>query len=264
MPGALEERRATAPGGRRPAERPETVRALERGLSLLELLMQKEPQTLSELARAAGLPKSTTHRIVGTLLRRGFLRETAAGLRLGIKTAWFTGTQGPIQDVLDRLRAVTGETANFGVLVDREIEFVARSLSTHSLRWGVEVGSRVPLHCSGMGKAVLAFRPDIRLRPDELVARTPKSIVDPRELRAERQRTRLRGYALDEEEFLLGVVCIAVPVRGRGGDVVGAVSVSGPSVRFDRSSAIRHVPLLQEAALEIGRLLGHDGRGANV
>lgn len=235
-----------------------TTRALDRGLALLDALIRKQPQTLSELARSCNLAKSTAYRLLLTLKARGFVKEGADGrYRTGHRSIWLTGASLPIQRELDRLRARTGETANLGILSGREIEYVARAVSAHALRWGVDIGSRVPCYCTAMGKAVMAFRPDVVYRPEELEARTPRTITDPFELRAQLELVRLRGYAIDDEEIIQGVFCIAVPVRDESGEVIGALSVAGPSVRWDRSTAVKHVEAIKAAGEAVSRLLGH-------
>ncbi|MBE3591129.1 MAG: IclR family transcriptional regulator [Firmicutes bacterium] len=228
---------------------------------MLEALIRKQPQSLTELAQASGIAKSTAHRLLRTLKMRGFVHVGPDGrYRLGAKSAWLRGLPAVVQRRLDELRARTGETANLGMLAGREIEYVARSVSAHALRWGVDVGSRVPCHCTAMGKAVLAFRPDVRVEPRELVPYTPRTVTDPEELEAQLELVRRRGYALDDEEFILGVFCVAVPVRDQDGRVVGAVSVAGPSVRWDRAAAMRHLDAIKAAGRAISRALGHDAR----
>lgn len=236
------------------------TRALDRGLRLLALLAERQPRNLSELAAAAGLAKSTTHRLLATLAHRGVVQEVAkGGYRLAESSPWLVGWIPAAQFELDWVRAETGETANFGMLVGTEIQYVARALSDHALRWGVEVGSRVPTYCSGMGKAVLAFRPDVQLEPAQLVMRTPRTVTTLAALGAQLAEVRSTGYAIDEEEFLPGVCCLAVPVLGGEGKVVGAISVSGPTIRFDVSVARQHAQLLRAAAANISQNLGVRG-----
>lgn len=227
---------------------------------LLEALLRGQPQTLAELSRHTGLPKATAYRLLLTLRRRGFVKESPdGGYSLGIKSMWFTPAMVAIQHELDELRAKTGETANLGVLAGREIEYVARAVSTQALRWGIDIGSRVPCYCTGMGKAVVAHRPDVTFDPSELRPITPRTLTDPIELAAQLDLVRARGYAIDDEEFIQGVFCIAVPVRGADGEVAGAVSVAGPSVRWDRAHALKHLDALKAAGNAISRALGYTG-----
>jgi IclR family acetate operon transcriptional repressor len=244
--------------------RGEEVRALERGLAILDALILQEPQTLAELARATGLPKSTVHRLLHTLALRGFVHAEGAGsFRLGRKAPWFGARTAPIQEALDGLRQATGETANFGLLVGREIEYVARSLSPQALLWGVDVGTRIPAYASAMGKAALAFHPEIHYASEELAARTPNTITDPQLLARELEKVRRDGFAFDGEEFVLGVNCIAVPVTAAGREVIGALSVAGPAVRWTRMEALLGLGPLRRAARTVSRTLGGDELEAN-
>lgn len=239
-----------------------TTRALDRGLSLLDALLRSHPQTLAELARHTGLAKPTAYRLLLTLKRRGFVKDAAnGGYSPGMKSMWLTPAMVAIQHELDELRAKTGETANLGMLAGREVEYVARAVSTQALRWGVDIGSRVPCYCSGMGKAVMAHRSDIVYEPAELRAITARTLTDPIELETQLELVRARGYAVDDEEFIQGVYCIAVPVRGADGEVVGAVSVAGPTVRWDRTQAVKHLDTLKAAGNAISRALGYLGNG---
>jgi len=219
--------------------------------------MEREPQTLSALSRRLHLAKSTTHRLVQTLLSRGFVQLGPQGAYfLGHKSLWLTESRGAVQALLDHVRDRTGETVNLGHLSGHAIVYVARSLSNQQLRWGVEVGSRVPCHCSGMGKAVLAFRPDIVISPNELTPFTRSTITDAAKLREDLEQVREMGFAFDDQEYIRGVSCIAVPILNRIGQVSGALSVSGPSVRFNRAVAEGHLPVLRDTARKISQTLG--------
>lgn len=219
--------------------------------------MEREPQTLSALSRRLRLAKSTTHRLLHTLLTRGFVQPGPDGAYfLGQKALWLTESRGAVQALLDGVRDQTGETVNLGYLTGHNIVYVARSLSTQALRWGVEVGSRVPCYCSGMGKAVLAFRPDIAVREEELVPFTERTITDPAKLAENLREVRSQGFAFDDQEYIRGVSCIALPIASRIGQVVGSLSISGPSVRFNRAVAESHLPLLKDTARRISQTLG--------
>jgi IclR family acetate operon transcriptional repressor len=146
-----------------------------------------------------------------------------------------------------------GETANMAILDGDMVVYVAQVPSQHSMRMFTEVGRRVPVHCSGVGKAVLSQLPEAEVR--ELVtragmpARTPRTITDPDVLAAELTLVRARGWAEDDGEAELGVRCFAVAVPGT--PVATAISVSGPQARVTPDAAERIVPLLQRAAEEL-------------
>jgi IclR family acetate operon transcriptional repressor len=148
---------------------------------------------------------------------------------------------------------VTGETANLAVLEGDQMVYVAQSSSPHTLRIFAEVGRRVPLHSTAVGKVALSgLEPDrahALLTGRERVARTPHTLTDAEDLRRELEVVREQGFALDDEEQELGVRCVAVPVEVAG--VRLALSVSGPTERMTAEVARAAVPTLQKIALDL-------------
>ena len=236
------------------------VRALDRGLLILDAFIANRVQSLSQIAQVVDIPKSTTHRLLMTLQSRGYVISVDGEngvYKLGVKGLWFTSARNRIHRQLQMLQTVTGETANFGAVTGNEVEYIDRVISDHALRWGVDIGSRIEMHCSGMGKAVLAYREDLVPGSATFPKRTGRSISDLVELRAQFAVIRHYGFAFDDEEFIDGVFCIAAPIRDETGLVIGAVSVSGPSVRFTREVAMSHGSRLLAAAKAISDALGH-------
>jgi len=229
------------------------VRSLDRGLLILDALIATGVQSLGQISNVVDLPKSTTHRLLMTLQARGYVvpsEEVPGTYRLGVKGTWITSARWAIHQQLLRLQTQSGETVNFGVVVGDEVEYVDRVLSEHALRWGVDIGSRVPMYCSGMGKAVLAYREELVPEQPKFVQHTQSTVRDLAALRLQLKEIRSHGFAVDDEEFIEGVVCIAAPVR-TAGVVTGAVSISGPTVRFPVAVAVPLTPFLQEASARI-------------
>jgi IclR family acetate operon transcriptional repressor len=157
-----------------------------------------------------------------------------------------------------------GETANLAMLDGDAVVYVAQVPSRHSMRMFTEVGRRVPVHCTGVGKVLLAQLPPAEVRAllarAGMPAQTPHTITDPDRLVRELERIRHQGYAVDDAEQELGVRCVAVAVPG--GPASTAISVSGPETRLTWAAVERIVPLLRDAA---AALAGHlDARGAMV
>ena len=216
------------------------VQSLHRALDVLEALAAAGgTASLGELAAACGLPAPTLHRLARTLADRGYVRHASdrrysLGSRLvplGAAAHALLGERA--LPVLRGLAELTGESANLAVLTAGRAEYVAQAPGRHTMRTFTEVGNRVELHCTGVGKALLAAVPPgeagglIGAAP--LTARTAASITDPAALDAEIALIRSRGYALDEGEMETGVRCVAV---GLAGSPPMAVSVSGPAVRM--------------------------------
>ncbi|HEY4576464.1 MAG TPA: IclR family transcriptional regulator [Yaniella sp.] len=236
------------------------VQSVERAFTLLGLIADAGGQaTLSELAERADLPMPTIHRLLRTLVNLGCARQLQdRGYALGptlMRLGELAGRQ--IGDIvrphLQKLVGELGETANIAVLDGDMMVYAAQVPSAHSMRMFTEVGRRVHPSATGVGKAVLPSIEESRvaqiIHSSGMPQLTEKSITDFGELKAELERIRERGYAIDEEEQELGVRCFAVNVDGAPTPM--AVSVSGPTSRLDEEFAAQAVPLLQAAARDI-------------
>jgi DNA-binding IclR family transcriptional regulator len=224
---------------------------------------------VTELARHLGVSKSSTHRLLATMLEERVLEQNpeTGRYRLGlavIELAEAVPTRYDLHEALltpmSELRARTGETVQVAVLDGREVVFIERLDSHETLKLFREVGRRHHAHCTSTGKTLLAFLPATvlarTLRGWTLPPITPRTITSLPTLRAELRAVRERGYAENREESETGVVSIAAPVHGRDGRVLAALSVVGPTERIDaRHLQIVHATI--ESAALISRRLGH-------
>jgi IclR family transcriptional regulator, acetate operon repressor len=237
------------------------VQSVHRALDVLEALAAAGgTASLGELAAACGLPTPTTHRLAATLAGRGYLRQApdrrySLGSRLvplGADAHALLGERA--LPVLRGIAELTGESANLAVLAHGRAEYVAQAPGRHTMRIFTEVGNRVALHCTGVGKALLAVVPPARasrlIAAAPLAARTAATITDPAALQAEIALTRARGYALDEGEMEVGVRCVAV---GMPGAIPMAVSVSGPAARMPDDLIATVVSALRAATAQLRR-----------
>jgi IclR family transcriptional regulator, acetate operon repressor len=252
------EGRAAAAGG---------VQSIERAFDILEGMADAGGEvTLTELVSRTGLPMPTIHRVMRTLVDRGYVRQEPSRryalaprlIRLGesasrLLNVWVRPHLASLVDAL-------GETANMALLDGDQAVYVAQAPSRHSMRTFTEVGRRVLPHCTGVGKALLAQLDPAEAR--EILARTgmpaqtPRTITDPARLLRELAQVRRRGYAIDAGEQEIGVQCIAVPVPDA--PALAAISVSGPEARLTPSVVERAVPLLQEVARRVSTELTYD------
>jgi DNA-binding IclR family transcriptional regulator len=162
--------------------------------------------------------------------------------------------------ILGELVAATGETVHLGILAGTEIVYVDKAESEQSLRMVSRIGSRNPVHCTALGKSIIAFAGEeylVALAASGLERRTPNTLVELHALRADLAEVRIRGYAVDCEENKIGLRCIGAEIRDHQRRVVGAISISGPSVRVDDASVARLSPLVRRAADQISRGLGY-------
>jgi IclR family acetate operon transcriptional repressor len=247
------------------------VQSLERAFLLLELMAEDGGEVaLSRLAADSRLPLSTIHRLVRTLVARGYVRQLPSRryvlgprlIHLGESSSRTLGTwaRPHLSDLVD----ATGETANLAMLDGDRVVYVAQVPSRHSMRMFTEVGRRVHLHCTGVGKALLSQLPAPTAR-DLLVrggmpSRTPLTVTDPDELMAQLPQIAAQGYAVDDGEQETGVRCIAVPVPG--GPLMTAISVSGPEGRVSMDSVSVIVTQLRATAAALAAELREDGARA--
>lgn len=246
---------------------PSPVQSVGRALDILEALADAAPLGVVELARQVGLAQGTTHRLLATLAERGYVRQDGerryhlglAGARLadGAQRDLAALARPALAGVVEQV----GETANLAVLDGAGMTYVAQAPSPHTLRIFAEVGRRVPIHSTAVGKAVLAALEDgVRdalLTGLTLEGRTPYTLTSVESLRAALQNVRAQGFAVDEQEQELGVRCVAVALPGGlgGPGVSAAISVSGPAERFTIERALTVAPLLIPVAADLAASL---------
>jgi len=230
----------------------------------LDLLGAFDPEhrslTLSELARRSGLPLATAHRLVGELHRWGALSRLASGEYVIGRRLWDLGLLAPVQSGLRQaaspflhdLYGATLATVHLAVRDGCEVLYVDRLAGHVSVPVVSAVGSRLPLHATGVGKVLLAYAPEaVRAEAFGRLTRiTPYTVTQPARLAEQLRRVRAEGYATTGEEMSLGACSVAVPV---GGDsVVAALGIVVPDLRRDKA---RLVAALQVAARGIARTL---------
>lgn len=253
-----------------PAPRPQRlVQSVERSLEILEALADGGELGLVEVATRTGLQPSTTHRLLATLVARGYAVQTRPAGRyvLGYKLAELAGAVG---ERTGRLRALarahltivqglTGESANLSVLAPPDAVYVDQVDGTRAVRMLARIGASVPAHASAAGKAMLAYLPPEAIHDvvgdEPLAALTPRTITSLAALGDELDRVRARGYAVDDEEHEPGVGCVAAPIFDHDGSAVAALSVSAPTQRIRAGDPASLGMLLAEQAAAVSRAL---------
>jgi len=252
------------------------TQAVDRAARLLaEVVHSADPMTFTGLSATTGLAKSTTSRLLLALERNGLVRRDDHGRFLPgemfVSFAWRGGAQAGLvavaQPFLERLGKATGETINLGVSSNGMVEQIAQVDSTYLIGGTNWVGMSVPLHCSALGKVLLAYgaaqlptqSPD---KPDKLDRRTDKTITTEAALRADLAGVRARGYAVIDEELEPGLVAVAAPIYGYDGNVVAALSVSAPANRMTRDGLAATAGQCAEEAAGLSAVLGYRQRTA--
>jgi IclR family transcriptional regulator, acetate operon repressor len=243
------------------------TQAIDRAAELLVHVVESPgPVAVGELAATSGLPKSTTSRLVGALVRKGLVqRDGQRGLRPGPVLLRFAHRSEETlvhaaAGALQRLAQESAETVNLAVPAPGGVEHLAQRDSRHFVGVGNWVGRRVPLHATANGKVFLAY--GAAPIPAQLDRLAPGTITDRARLDPELARIRARGYATAADELEQGLAAVAAPVFGADGAVVAALSISGPATRLgpDRIAAL--APVLVEQADELSAQLGYTTRGA--
>lgn len=252
----------------------EQVSSILRALQILECFMDRETEwTLKELVDHLDLPTTTVFRQVSTLTDRQYLvqdpvrKSYRVGPRLMLLASAILG-QSDLRRVarpeLEHLSDTVKETINLSVLLEHDIFYLDKVETHRSIVCNTQVGSRAPAYATASGKIMLCWQRDSDVEEYcQWMARkarplTDSTITDPDRFRAELVQARTQGYAMDDGEIEVGLICVAAPIYDMNHKVVAAVSVSGPNYRMreDQEVMIREV---RQAAENISRLLGHRG-----
>ena len=224
---------------RRP-DAPTGAQAIDRASTLLLHIMQAEqPPLLTQLAAQHELAKSTTSRILSALERQGLVARDVAGAFIpGPALTRFARSRAGQLDLvpqyrplLERIASVTGETANLAIATSEAVELLDQVDGQYLLGTRNWVGSSVPFHCSALGKVLLAFGA-AEIPPGRLERRTAKTISTRSELVTELEQVKRRGFAVIRDELEEGLTAIAAPLRDVDGQVIAAISITGPTARI--------------------------------
>jgi DNA-binding IclR family transcriptional regulator len=253
------------------AESSSGVQSVERALSILEILARSGEAGVTGIAGEIGVHKSTAFRLVSTLEQGGLVEqsEDRGKYRLGMGILRLAGATTARLDVVQearpicrRLASTTGETVNIAVLSDRAALYLDQVAGASSLQPHNWVGQHIPLHATSNGKVLLSGLSDDELTRTlgALPAYTDATIVNAKQLRQQLDEVRTLGYAKAVDELEVGLTAVAAPIRNAHGDVIAALSVSGPTFRLDGARIGTVLPALLEAAGEVSHRLGWNGR----
>lgn len=257
--------------------RSQTHQSLERGLRVIEATAAiGGAATLAEIARKTALPRSTAHHILRALVDFGYLVQDggAKPYRLGPRLFRLTGhswTKEQLAELampyLDELSRRTGEGTSLAILRDGVVTIVAKRESEGPVRVVQEVGARRPIYCTAVGKALAAWLPSHEL--DGIIARTVferktvRTITTLAAFRRELAHIRTTGFAVDNEEHIAGIRCIATPVRDHSGEVRASLCVVGPTSRIPQRRLAEIREILAAVAAGLSARLGHKWAGTD-
>jgi IclR family acetate operon transcriptional repressor len=242
-------------------------------LRILELL-DRSPAglQLKDIARLASLNKSTAHRFLKHLEGESYLFRDDAGaymigprlVRFGTGVSYQAMLSRISRPVLEKVWSATGETVNLATLAGQEILYVDVMESLHTFRLVSQIGSRRPLSCTALGKAMLAAmsteQRELILPTLHFENATARSITSIARLRKDLAQIARLGYALDDEEAVSGARCVGAAILDANGKVAGGISISGPTARINKTNLATIAKTIKRAALEISTRLGLPGK----
>ncbi len=250
-------------------KQPESVAAVLKVFAILQALSERSETGISELSVRLAMPKATVYRFLQTMMTLGYVRQQADSERYGLSMKAFELGAKALQypDLVDlakhhmqMLADKTGETVHLGTLIDSEIIYVHKIDSRHTLGMYSKVGRRAPLHCTAIGKVLLAWehpeRRDRILDGAEFKRFRDKTIVERGPYLAELERVRAQGYGEDREEFDDHIRCLGIPIFDRLNQPIAGMSISFPTFRYDEEKAPEIIAMLTAASRDISARLG--------
>jgi DNA-binding IclR family transcriptional regulator len=246
------------------------VKSLEKALIILRLMIEeREPLSLTEIGKKLNFGKGTVHRILATLRSHQFVRQDPKTLKYGLgfmAAEMSTALKAEdyivkiIKPHLKKLSESCPEAISASILEFKEIRYIARFESSESLRVSIGEGTRFPAHCTATGKVLLSALSNEQLEKmyddrENIQKLTQNSIDSFPRLLKELKRVRKENLAMDFEEALVGVNCVARPIRDSKNEILTAISISGPVSRMTKQKMLEFADLLQDTSAEISKAL---------
>ncbi|WP_209124996.1 IclR family transcriptional regulator [Alkalihalobacillus sp. BA299] len=246
------------------------IQSIIRAAEILELFLSSAELSIKEISQNTGLSKSTVHGIIKTLEYKGFLTQNPEDqkYKLGMKLFELGNSVSNnlnigkiarpyIQELVEKLK----ETVHLVILDQSEVIYVEKVEGSHSLSMYSQIGKRAPIHCTGVGKAILAFRPeeeiDQLLSETTLTPFTDKTMTDKEKIKEHLKQVKRQGYAMDDEEIEIGLRCVAAPIFNHKGEAIASISCAAPITRFNDELITNVIVHIKLAADAISRQMGY-------
>lgn len=248
-----------------------SVPAVERALTILEMLAKsKRGLAISEIVRSLQLPKSTTHSLLLTLERRGYLHHNAKTHRYLFAVKFFSlanmvlagiELRHQAEPMLKVLMRALGLTVHMAMLDQYDVVLIDKVEPESLIKLATWIGKRMDAHCTGVGKALIAYLPDMELdlliKEHGLPRHNENTIVSVKKLKAQLAEVRKLGYSVEQEEDEIGVLCIGCPVFNNADRVVAAISISGTVSQITPENFPKLVEKVKQTAAMISQHLGY-------
>ncbi len=252
-------------------EKSNQVKSVVKAFLIMEELDRSGELSIGEMSERLDMDKATVHRLVNTVKASGFVVQNPDNkkysnslklLAMGNRVMGKLGVKQIARPYMEELSEKTGETVNLGTVVDNRIIYIDKLLSNSTIKVDLGVGVTVPVYCSGLGKAILAFTPEQEL--EEIMKSlsferyTDNTITDRKRLLEEFAKIRHAGFAVDDEEYIGGLVCFGAPIFDFDGVPVAAVSISCPKYRYDPEKHLGlYTGMVADAGRNISKMMGY-------
>lgn len=238
-----------------------------KAFTILDFIASNGGISLTDVSKKLGTSKSTAFRYLTTFEKLEVVnRDDSDRFTLGPKLVELAGVylrdnslRKVTKPFLNQLAEETKETAHLAVPSGNEVVYIDKVDSSHSIQMASRIGGRMPMHCTSLGKSILANSPDHleRIIDEGLMLRTPNTVNSPEAFREELENVRTKGFAIDDEENELGVRCVGSPIFDHTGTVIGAISISGPANRMTKKQCHNWGPLVRQIASEVSKKMGY-------
>lgn len=227
---------------------------------LLEVLIEHKNLSITRLSELTGYSRSTTQRIANTLKHLKYIDQdmftfeyfpTLKLFELGSNVVNNATIRNVAKSHLLKLYNEVNETINLGILDNTNVVYLDKIVSKSPLRVELELGIKVPLYCSSLGKAIAAFNDEVISFGSNYIKYTKKTISSDEELYENLAQVKKLGYALDNEEYVSGLICIGVPILNSSGKAIASISISKPAIRFNKEDIGYYANLLKQYAIDI-------------
>lgn len=257
--------------GRTSDEKSNSVKSVVKAFLLMEELDKSGEMSIGDLSERLEMDKATVHRLLNTMKDAGYINQNPDNkkyanslklLAMGNRAIEKTGVRHIARSYMEELSEKTGETINLGMRVENKIIYIDKIESRSTIKVGLGIGVSVPSYCSGLGKAILAFTPadELERLMDSIVFEkfTANSITEKERFLGELEKIRKNGYAVDDEEYVDGLMCFAAPIFDFHGNPIASISVSCPKYRYDPNRHLAfYTGLTVEAAGRISEMMGY-------
>ncbi|MDY0237077.1 MAG: IclR family transcriptional regulator [Gudongella sp.] len=249
----------------------EVVQTVDRALNILELLSESNNgMGITEISDSVKLHKSTVHRLLGTLIYKGFVLQDMATNKykislklyeLGMRKIDKSQISNVSKSYTKALMEKLNEVVHLVIRDKNDIVYIDKVEANNTIRMASNIGKRSPLYCTAVGKVMLAFMPNEEVQKiwenTKIEKLTDKTIIDFNEFKRELIKIKSIGYAIDDEENEIGIRCIGAPVFNRNREIEGAISISGPSNRVLREDVEKYAKEVKKYAYLISKELGY-------